>query len=67
MRLRDGQLSNVSKLIAQLEEDRSWLLKQIDSGRWEELRSDLADLERELGQLLSRSKDRIEEISENSK
>ena len=45
------------ELIAQLEEDRAWLLEQIDRGRWSNLRLDLAALERELGQLLQRAAD----------
>ena len=39
-------------LVSQLQTDRLWLLRQIDSGRWSEWRLDLAALERELGQLL---------------
>ena len=41
-----------SALVSQLQTDRLWLLRQIDSGRWSEWRLDLAALERELGQLL---------------
>ncbi|HJN36442.1 MAG: hypothetical protein AB8E74_02975 [Prochlorococcus sp.] len=51
------------ELIAQLDEDRAWLLEQIDRGRWSDLRLDLAALERELGQLLSRAVDVLEENS----
>lgn len=43
---------STQELIAQLDEDRAWLLEQIDCGRWPDLRLDLAALERELGQLL---------------
>jgi hypothetical protein len=42
-------------LVAQLQADRLWLLRQIDSGRWSEWRLDLAALERELGQLLEQA------------
>lgn len=45
----------VSELIRQLEQDRAWLLEQIDRGRWADFRLDLAALERELGQLLRRA------------
>ncbi len=48
-------------LIAQLDKDRAWLLMQIDKGRWSELRMDLAALERELGQLLTRASEKSEE------
>mgnify|MGYP001198232971 FL=1 len=43
------------ELIQQLEQDRAWLLEQIDRGRWSDFRLDLAALERELGQLLRRA------------
>ena len=41
-------------LVQKLDADRAWLLQQIDEGRWPELRLDLAALERELGQMLTR-------------
>ena len=56
---RDHQPDLVT-LISDLDQDRAWLLQQIDSGRWPELRLDLAALERELGQLLVRAADRLE-------
>ena len=43
----------VIRIVTQLDQDRAWLLEQIDRGRWSNLRLDLAALERELGQLLS--------------
>ena len=48
-------VEGVSELIQQLEQDRAWLLEQIDRGRWPDFRLDLAALERELGQLLRRA------------
>ena len=39
-------------LIKELQAARHWLVRQLDGGRWPELRLDLAALERELGQLL---------------
>lgn len=50
---------DTATLIAQLDEDRLWLLRQIDSGRWPEWRLDLAALERELGQLLDLARERL--------
>ena len=47
----------MKELLLQLDQDRSWLLQQIDSGRWPDLRLDLAALERELGQLITRASD----------
>ena len=57
-RSQDLDLSSMedsTALIQQLEQDRAWLLEQIDRGRWQEFRLDLAALERELGQLLQRA------------
>ena len=51
-------------LIRQLDEDRAWLLQEIDGGRWSQLRFDLAALERELGQLLTRVGDLEEEAEQ---
>ena len=56
---RDDQ-TDLASLINDLDQDRAWLLQQIDSGRWPELRLDLAALERELGQLLVRAAERLE-------
>ncbi|MCY4055943.1 MAG: hypothetical protein OXF25_11535 [Cyanobacteria bacterium MAG CAR3_bin_5] len=42
----------IAALIQALQEDRRWLLRHLDEGRWSAFRLDLAALERELGQLL---------------
>ena len=55
---------DLKALIRQLDEDRAWLLQEIDGGRWSQLRFDLAALERELGQLLSRVGDLEEEAEQ---
>ena len=49
-------------VLQQLDADRAWLLQQIDGGRWPDLRLDLAALERELGQMISR----VVELEEES-
>ena len=53
---------NLRALVQQLDADRAWLLQQIDEGRWADLRLDLAALERELGQMLTR----VGELEEES-
>ena len=53
---------NLKELVQQLDADRAWLLQQIDEGRWPDLRLDLAALERELGQMLTR----VGELEEES-
>ena len=45
---------DLKALVQKLDADRAWLLQQIDEGRWPELRLDLAALERDLGQMLTR-------------
>ena len=57
---RDGQITDLTTLIRDLDQDRAWLLEQIDRGRWPDLRLDLAALEREMGQLLARAAERVE-------
>ena len=53
--------SELIELVEKLNEDRSWILEQLDRGKWPEFRPDLAALERELGQLLTRASEYIEE------
>jgi hypothetical protein len=55
-----AQLSS-AELLQRLREDRLWLLRQIDGGRWPEWRLDLAALERELGLLLEQAAERLEQ------
>ena len=50
---------NPHELVALLQDDRQWLLRQLDQGHWPQWRLDLAALERELGQLLDRLDDRL--------
>ena len=61
MALTDTRLNELKDLIAKLDKDRSWLLEKIDRGSWPELRNELATLERELGQLLIRANDHLED------
>ena len=55
--------SEIQELLQELDGDRSWLLQQIDGGRWPELRLDLAALERELGQMIIRVTELHEDTS----
>ena len=56
-----NKLSELNQLVEKLNKDRSWILEQLDKGNWPEFRPDLAALERELGQLLTRASEYIEE------
>ena len=53
--------ATAEQLLDQLQQDRRWLLRQLDEGRWPEQRLDLAALERELGQLLERAAEQLNE------
>ena len=55
------QFSELTELVEKLNNDRAWILEQLDKGSWPEFRPDLAALERELGQLLTRAAEYIEE------
>ena len=57
----NNELTDLKKLIQQLDADRSWLLQKIDGGSWPELRLDLAALERELSKLLLQIGERQDE------
>ncbi len=54
-----AEAPSTTELLTQLGEDRLWLLRQLDSGRWGEWRLDLAALERELGQLIDQAGERL--------
>jgi hypothetical protein len=56
----EGSGEDLRQLLESLQDDRLWLLRQLDSGRWPEWRLDLAALERELGQLLDQASERID-------
>ena len=45
---------NQKDSISNLEKDREWILKNIDQGKWPEMRNELAKLERELSKLILR-------------
>ncbi len=61
MGLSRDKFADLQDLIRQLDFERVWLLEQIDKGRWAELRIDLAALEREMGQVLTRAAEKIEQ------
>ena len=61
MSLSDKDSIDLQELVDLLNEDRSIILEKIDQGHWPELRYDLTALERELGHLLTRATEKIEE------
>ena len=55
--MQDSNKISQEDLISNLEKDREWLLKNLDQGKWPEMRIDLAKLERELSKLILRIKE----------
>ena len=55
--MKDENFKNIENLVSLLDRDRSWILKNIDSGKWSELRIELATLERELSKFILRVKE----------
>ena len=56
---------DLEKFVSKLDKERSWLLKNIDNGKWPEIRKELASLEREISKLILRLKDVDSEIKKN--
>ena len=52
--MQDHKSTNQEDLILKLDQDRAWLLENLDKGKWSEMRSELADLERKISKLIIR-------------
>ena len=52
--MHDHNSTNQEDLILKLDQDRAWLLENLDKGKWSEIRSELADLERKISKLIIR-------------
>ena len=50
--MQEINTTNQGDLIFKLDQDRTWLLKNLDKGKWPEIRSELAELERKLSKLI---------------
>ena len=50
--MQDTNTANKGDLILKLDQDRSWLLENLDKGKWPEIRSELAALERKISKLI---------------
>ena len=50
--MQDSNTSNKVDLILKLDRDRAWLLENLDKGKWPEVRSELADLERKISKFI---------------
>ena len=52
--MQDHNSTNQENLILKLDQDRAWLLENLDKGKWSEIRNELADLERKISKLIIR-------------
>ena len=52
--MQDYNSTNQEDLILKLDQDRAWLLENLDKGKWPEIRNELADLERNISKLIIR-------------
>ena len=52
--MQDHNSKNQEDLILKLDQERTWLLKNLDKGKWSEIRNELADLERKISKLIIR-------------
>ena len=50
--MQDHNSTNQEDLILKLDQDRAWLLENLDKGKWSEIRCELADLERKISKLI---------------
>ena len=50
--MQDPTTQNQVDLISKLDQDRAWLLENLDKGKWPEIRSELAELERKISKLI---------------
>ena len=55
--MKEEKFKDIENLLSKLDSDRSWILKNIDKGKWPELRIELATLEREISKLILRVKE----------
>ena len=50
--MQDPNNTNQGDLILKLDQDRAWLLENLDKGKWPEIRCELAALERKISKLI---------------
>ena len=52
--MQDHNSTNQEDLVLKLDQDRAWLLENLDKGKWSEIRSELADLEGKISKFIIR-------------
>ena len=50
--MQDMKPTNQGDLLLKLDQDRAWLLRNIDMGKWPQIRRELASLERKISKLI---------------
>ena len=50
--MQETNTENKGDLILKLDQDRAWLLENLDKGKWPEIRGELAALERKISKLI---------------
>ena len=50
--MQDSNTVNQGDLIFKLDQERAWLLENLDKGKWPEIRSELAALERKISKFI---------------
>ena len=50
--MQDTNTANQVDLVFKLDEDRAWLLENLDKGKWPEIRSEVAALERKISKFI---------------
>ena len=50
--MQDSNTENQGDLILKLDQDRAWLLENLDKNKWPEIRGELAALERKISKLI---------------
>ena len=50
--MQDFDTTDQGDLIFKLDQDRAWLLENLDKCKWPEIRSELASLERKISKLI---------------
>ena len=50
--MQDLNAANQEDLIIKLDQNRAWLLENLDKGKWPEIRSELASLERKISKFI---------------
>ena len=50
--MQDNKPLNPKDLILRLDQDRAWLLENLDKGKWQEIREELASLERKISKFI---------------